>query len=315
MLLLSALPVPARSPSPAAPGSPRSPPGQCATVGEHRIGALAAILDYHVDGIVDEIDIVAGAAGHGIGTDAAVEQIVAGVAVDHVRQAVAVALQVGAALQHQGFHVLRQLQMGRRKHRVVAFAGVLDDRIAGIVDEVDVVAGPPEHRRRRRRRRQGYCCRYCRRSRCSGCCRSPAGRRCLAGPGVPRWPTAASAPSKTPHRCPRWHPPPRRRRHCRRNRRRCRRRRTSRRPRRRRRGCCSRCCHRSRCSGCCHSPAGRRCLAAPGFPRWPTAGGAPWHRPCRCPRRHSRSRCRRRCRRNRRRSQLRRRAGSDRRRR
>ena len=93
---------------------------------EDRVVALAGALDHRVAGIVDEIDVVAGTAAHGVGAGAAVEQIVAGVAEERVRQAVAVALQVGAALQDQVFHVRRQREVGRREHRVVALAGVLD---------------------------------------------------------------------------------------------------------------------------------------------------------------------------------------------
>ena len=60
---------------------------------EHRVVALAGVLDDGVAGIVDEVDVVAGAADHEVGAGAAVENIVAGVAEDRVAQAVAVALQ------------------------------------------------------------------------------------------------------------------------------------------------------------------------------------------------------------------------------
>ena len=61
----------------------------------------SGILDHGVAGIVDEIDVVAGAALHQIGAAHAVEQIVAAVADEHVGGRIAVALQVGAAGQHQ----------------------------------------------------------------------------------------------------------------------------------------------------------------------------------------------------------------------
>ena len=74
---------------------------------EHDVVALAGVLGCQVTAIVDEIGVVAGAAVHRVGSGVAVEDIVAGVAGDHVDQAVAVALQVGAALQGQVFHVVR----------------------------------------------------------------------------------------------------------------------------------------------------------------------------------------------------------------
>ena len=59
---------------------------------------------------------------------------------------VAEALQVGAALQHQGLHVRRKPVVDRGENRVVALAaGALDHRVADIVDEVGVVAGTAAH--------------------------------------------------------------------------------------------------------------------------------------------------------------------------
>ena len=80
-----------------------------------------------------------------------------------IRQVVAVALQVRAALQDQVFHVRRQPQVSRRVDSVGALAGVLDHGIAGIVDDVTIVSratnqhpigsgSPIEH----------DCCRSCR---------------------------------------------------------------------------------------------------------------------------------------------------------
>jgi hypothetical protein len=46
---------------------------------EHRVGALAWVLDHHVPGIVDEIAVVAGATGHGIGAEPAGEHVGLGV--------------------------------------------------------------------------------------------------------------------------------------------------------------------------------------------------------------------------------------------
>ena len=93
---------------------------------EHRVVALAGALDHGVTGIVDKIGVVARAASHDVGADAAVDEIVAGVAEDGVGQVVAEALQVGIALQDQVFHVCEQRKVRRREHRVVALATVLD---------------------------------------------------------------------------------------------------------------------------------------------------------------------------------------------
>jgi len=75
--------------------------------GKHRIGTFAEALDHHVAGIVDDIDVVAKTARHPVGAGATVEQIVARIAVEHVRQRITVALQVGVALQHQILHICR----------------------------------------------------------------------------------------------------------------------------------------------------------------------------------------------------------------
>ena len=67
-------------------------------------------------------------------------EIVAAVAEDRIDKAVAVTLQVGAALQDQGFHIRRERKVDRRKHRVGTLAGVLEHQVASVVDEIDVVA-------------------------------------------------------------------------------------------------------------------------------------------------------------------------------
>ena len=112
---------------------------------EHRVVALAGILDHDVAGIIDEVGVVTDATAHGVGAAATVDEVVAAVAEDRVDEAVAEALQVGAALQHQGLDVRRQPVVDGGEDRVVALAGALDHHIAGIVDEVGVVAGAAAH--------------------------------------------------------------------------------------------------------------------------------------------------------------------------
>ena len=57
--------------------------------GQHRVGALAGVLDHHVADIVDHVGVVAEPARHGVGTGAAVEDVVAGVAGEAVGQGIA----------------------------------------------------------------------------------------------------------------------------------------------------------------------------------------------------------------------------------
>src|SRR5262245_20241894 len=83
--------------------------------------------------------VVAGRAGEHVGAGAAVERVAAGIAEDAVGQRVAGAVQVGIALQHQGLHVRRQRVVDDGKHRIAAFADVLEHKVSGVVHEVGVV--------------------------------------------------------------------------------------------------------------------------------------------------------------------------------
>ena len=148
-----------------------------------RVVAFTGVLDRPVAGIVDEVDVVAGAAIHHVGAGEAVEQVGAGVAEDRVVQAVAIALQVGAALQHQGLHVRRQPKVGGREYRIVALADILDDHVAGIIDEVGVVAGAADHGVGADPAVQEIVVGVAGDHVGQGRCRSPAGRRRLATPG------------------------------------------------------------------------------------------------------------------------------------
>ena len=107
-----------------------------------RVRSLAGILEHNVVGVVDEIEVVARAAEHDVGAAFAVEDVVARIAKERVGEAVAVTLQVRAALQHQRLDVGFERAVDRGEHSVVAFAGVLGDSVAGIVHEIEVVAGP-----------------------------------------------------------------------------------------------------------------------------------------------------------------------------
>ena len=95
--------------------------------------------------VVDEVGIVAEPAAHGVGTGAAVEEIVAGIAEQRVGQTIAEALQVGSALQHQGLDIRRQPIIDGGENSIVTLAGVLDHRIAGVVDKIGIIAEPAAH--------------------------------------------------------------------------------------------------------------------------------------------------------------------------
>src|SRR5262245_64033861 len=67
--------------------------------GEDRVVTSARGLEYLVASVVDEIGIVAGAAGHDVGPGTAVEDVVAAVAEERIHRSVAVTLQAWAARQ------------------------------------------------------------------------------------------------------------------------------------------------------------------------------------------------------------------------
>jgi hypothetical protein len=115
--------------------------------GKHRIGARAEIFEHEVAGVIHEVDVIAGVAAHDVGAGAAVEEVAPGIAIELVRLAIAVALQGGAAaLQDQRPHVFGQPQVGCRKHRIGALAGILDQNVAAVVNEIGVVAGATKPR-------------------------------------------------------------------------------------------------------------------------------------------------------------------------
>ena len=80
------------------------------------------------------------------GARAAIEGVIAGVAIEAVVQGVAGAGEAAAPLQHQHFYVRRQNVADRGEHRIGAFVDVLEHRVAGIVDKISVVAGSADHR-------------------------------------------------------------------------------------------------------------------------------------------------------------------------
>ena len=76
--------------------------------------------------------------------------------------ALPVPLIAAAAGQGQVLDVGAERVGDRGLHGVGAGAASLGHHVAGVVDDVGVVAGAAGHACRRRRRRRGRCCRRCR---------------------------------------------------------------------------------------------------------------------------------------------------------
>jgi hypothetical protein len=94
---------------------------------------------------VEHEGVIAGTAGEHVGAAAAVEGVVAGVAEELVGECVAAAREVAGTLQHQRLDVVGERVGDAGEHRVGAGVGVLEHQVAGIVDEVGVVASATLH--------------------------------------------------------------------------------------------------------------------------------------------------------------------------
>ena len=119
-------------------------------------------LGHHVAGIVDDIGVVAEAAVHRVGAAAAVEAVGARIADEDVGEEIAGAVDVAAAGQGEVLDRGGEREADRALDPVGALAGELGDDVAGLVDDVDVVAvAAVHHVGAERRRRAGWrrCCR------------------------------------------------------------------------------------------------------------------------------------------------------------
>lgn len=90
-------------------------------------------------------EVVAGAAVQEIVAAAAVEDIVAAVADDEIREPVAGAVDVAGSGQDQVLDIDAERVADARSNNVDTASGGLDDPVAGIVDDVDVVAAAADH--------------------------------------------------------------------------------------------------------------------------------------------------------------------------
>jgi hypothetical protein len=111
----------------------------------HRVDARVEGFRHHVAGIVNDISVVAETADHGVGTNTAVENIVAAVAGDRVVEPVAGAVDIAAAGQGQILDIGADGVGDRRLHRVGARVERFRHHVAGVVDHIGVVAEAADH--------------------------------------------------------------------------------------------------------------------------------------------------------------------------
>ena len=147
---------------------------------QHLVGALAGFSIDHVAGIVDEVGVVAGAAVMVSAPAPPSSRLLPVLPMIVLARALPVPLRSAPPVQLRFSTFAAEREVDVREHRVGALAGDLDHLVAGIVDEIGVVAGTAAHRVGAAAAVDAGCCRRCRRSCWRGRCRSPAGRRCPA---------------------------------------------------------------------------------------------------------------------------------------
>ena len=120
----------------------------------HKVTALAGRFRHLVANMVDDISVVAPAARHLIGAEAAVEHIGGGVAGKHVGAGIAGAVDRIEAGQRQIVDPGPKVKLTELSTRSTPWVEAqLDRLVAGIVDDIGVVAGAAASSGRRRRRR------------------------------------------------------------------------------------------------------------------------------------------------------------------
>lgn len=109
------------------------------------VRAAACRLDGPIAGIIDNVDVVAFVAHHPVGAPFPVERVGPRIAGDGVVERVARSVAVGGPGQRQLLDVGTERVCDRRFDRVGAAAHRLRHLVAGIVDDVGVVAGATLH--------------------------------------------------------------------------------------------------------------------------------------------------------------------------
>ena len=120
-------------------------PQGVADAGDDAVGAFVNYFSDAVAAAVDVVGVVAKASDHRIGTQAAVERIAAAIADQQVVQCIAGRGNVGGTEKRKVLHVGRQCEGYARLDRVRAFTREFNDDVAGVIDDIDVVAGAAGH--------------------------------------------------------------------------------------------------------------------------------------------------------------------------
>ena len=121
---------------------------RCEGVADRRANRVVAFrcgFDDLIGSVVDHIGVVAGTADQRIGPGAAVELVVRRVTRDRVGKRVARSGECCAG-ENQVLDVVAQRPIHAGLHRVVAFASAFNNAVAGVVDDVGVVASAASHR-------------------------------------------------------------------------------------------------------------------------------------------------------------------------
>ena len=106
----------------------------------HRVVALVQAFGGDVAAVVDDVQIIARAAGHAVGAQATVQAVVAGVAHQDVGQLIARGVEVGIAQQGEVLEVGAQGCAEAGADGVVAFVGEFGHHVVQAVDHIGVIA-------------------------------------------------------------------------------------------------------------------------------------------------------------------------------
>lgn len=113
---------------------------------DERVDLGAAIDDRAVGSCSHDDAVVAAPAVQDIRSAAPVDDVLARAALDQVDAVVAVQRCAGIAVVEEIFDIVGQgVAVDARAHRIMAFAGKLDDKVTGVIDDVEIVAHAAFH--------------------------------------------------------------------------------------------------------------------------------------------------------------------------